>query len=100
MEVLKIMVVLVGITWQKSGLGFMVAMDSRCASTPSMTATFLRKRKTGGIVVTLDNGESWGSGRNGIMGNDRRNWDMQYILSPHDPDVLYTGTYRVYQGLR
>jgi len=25
---------------------------------------------------------------------DRRNWDMPYMISPHDPKVLYTGTYR------
>lgn len=33
----------------------------------------------------------------GIDDNDRRNWDMQYIISPHNPDVLYTGTYRMYK---
>lgn len=30
----------------------------------------------------------------GPMSGDRRNWDMQYILSPHNPDILYTGTFR------
>ena len=28
------------------------------------------------------------------METDRKNWDMQYILSPHDPTVVYTGTFR------
>ncbi len=35
---------------------------------------------------------------NGIIPGDRRNWDMQYIISSHDPNVLYTGTYRVYKS--
>jgi photosystem II stability/assembly factor-like uncharacterized protein len=30
----------------------------------------------------------------GPLNGDRRNWDMQYILSPHNPDIVYTGTYR------
>jgi photosystem II stability/assembly factor-like uncharacterized protein len=34
----------------------------------------------------------------GIIPNDRRNWDMQYIISSHNPNVLYTGTYRVYKS--
>lgn len=28
---------------------------------------------------------------------DRRNWDMPYLISPHNPEVLYTGTYRAVQ---
>lgn len=59
---------------------------------------FFAETQNGGIVVTLDDGASWSGARNGIMGNDRRNWDMQYMLSPHDPEIMYTGTYRVYQG--
>jgi photosystem II stability/assembly factor-like uncharacterized protein len=34
----------------------------------------------------------------GIDPADRKSWDMQYILSQHDFDITYTGTYRVYQG--
>ncbi len=30
----------------------------------------------------------------GPMQSDRKNWDMQYILSPHNPDIVYTGTFR------
>lgn len=26
-----------------------------------------------------------------------RDWDMQYIMSPHDPSIMYTGTNRVYR---
>jgi photosystem II stability/assembly factor-like uncharacterized protein len=33
----------------------------------------------------------------GIIPNDRRHWDMQYFISPHAANRLYTGTYRVYK---
>ena len=29
---------------------------------------------------------------------DRRNWNMPIIMSPHNPEVLYTGTYRLYRS--
>ncbi|MEO0875749.1 MAG: hypothetical protein AAFY48_14225, partial [Bacteroidota bacterium] len=74
------------------GDGFQMAFH------PFNEGHFFAETQNGGIVVTLDGGESWNTAREGIEGDDRRNWDMQYILSPHDPDVLYTGTYRVYQG--
>jgi len=34
----------------------------------------------------------------GIAPADRRHWDMQYLISRHNPEVLYTGTYRLYVG--
>ncbi|MFM9950888.1 MAG: hypothetical protein ACKV1O_23330 [Saprospiraceae bacterium] len=34
----------------------------------------------------------------GIVGADRRHWDMPYLISRHDPEILYTGTYRLYIG--
>lgn len=34
--------------------------------------------------------------KSGIDGSDRRNWDAPYILSPTNPNNLYTGTYRMY----
>jgi photosystem II stability/assembly factor-like uncharacterized protein len=54
----------------------------------------------GNIVVTIDGLSSglWDDGTYGINDEDRRNWDMPYILSPQNPDVLYTGTYRVYKS--
>ena len=33
-----------------------------------------------------------------LMKQDRTNWDTPYILSPQNPDVMYTGTYRVYKS--
>jgi photosystem II stability/assembly factor-like uncharacterized protein len=54
--------------------------------------------QNGGIAGTVDGGQSWFSGRGGIDEDDRRNWDMPYQLSPHNPDVMYTGTYRMYRS--
>ncbi|MEN0005252.1 MAG: T9SS type A sorting domain-containing protein [Bacteroidota bacterium] len=52
----------------------------------------------GGIVLSTDNGFNWDSATEGIDTLDQRNWDMQYILSPHNPDIMYTGTVRMYKS--
>ncbi len=54
--------------------------------------------QNGGIVGTTGGSGFMEDATLGIDGNDRRHWDMQYLLSPHDPDIMFTGTYRVYQG--
>lgn len=54
--------------------------------------------QNGNIVGTVDGGGWFDNATAGIDPSDRRHWDMQYLLSPHDPDVFFTGTYRVYQG--
>ena len=59
---------------------------------------FYFETQNGNIVGTNDGGGSYGSGDEGIEPDDRRHWDMQYILSRHDTDKMYTGTYRVYQS--
>ncbi len=51
--------------------------------------------QNGNIVGTAD-GSFFDSGTSGIDDNDRRHWDMQYIISPHDPEVMYVGTQRIY----
>ncbi len=48
----------------------------------------------GGIRMTLDNGQNWERVVSGLDGE--MNWDMQYIMSPHDRFTLYTGTDAVY----
>lgn len=52
--------------------------------------------QNGNIRVTLDGGSSYQNGTEGLEG--RRNWDMQYIMSTSNPDVLYTGTDRIYRS--
>jgi photosystem II stability/assembly factor-like uncharacterized protein len=51
--------------------------------------------QNGNIVGPTDGG--WfDNATQGIESSDRRSWDMQYIMSRHDYDIMYTGTYRVY----
>ena len=67
---------------------------------PLDTGIVFVETQNGGIAVTIDGLYSgwWDSGTYGIDDADRRNWDMPYILSPQNPDVMYTGTYRVYKN--
>lgn len=51
--------------------------------------------QNGGLVYN-DNGYV-NDFTNGIDGNDRRSWDMPFIMSSHVSTTLYTGTYRVYK---
>jgi photosystem II stability/assembly factor-like uncharacterized protein len=57
--------------------------------------------------LETQNGDIWATSDGGVFidyisgtidPGDRRNWDMPYILSAHDPDILYTGTYRIYRN--
>ncbi len=59
---------------------------------------FYAETQRGGIVVSQDGGQSFQSATNGIINSDRKDWDMPYLISPHNPDVLYTGTFRVYRS--
>ena len=54
--------------------------------------------QNGELFVTTD-GVNYNGATNGIDPNDRRSWDMPYILNANNPNELYTGTYRVYQNL-
>ncbi len=71
--------------------GFQMAFN------PDDSLNFYAESQNGGIGVT-NNGNNFSSGTNGIFSNDRRNWDMQYFISPHESNTLYTGTYRVYKS--
>lgn len=51
----------------------------------------------GVIRRTINGGGSYQLATNGLEGN--RNWDMQYIMSSIDPNVLYTGTDRMYRTI-
>lgn len=65
---------------------------------PDDPLVFYVETQNGSISVTDDGGLSWYGATDGIPGGDRRNWDMPYIMSPHNPDVFYTGTFRVYKS--
>ena len=81
--------------WQRiyGGDGFQMAFH------PDNPDIFYAESQNGNIAYTEDGGYSWDSGTDGIDFADRRNWDMQYLISPHNPSILYTGTYRVYQSI-
>lgn len=51
-----------------------------------------------GAIYGTTNGGNFDYALEGVDENDRRHWDMQYILSHHDANVMYTGTYRIYQS--
>lgn len=74
------------------GDGFQMAFD------PNNPDRFFAETQRGGIVVTENGGYYFDDATFGIDFDDRRNWDMPYIISPHNSEVLYTGTYRVYRG--
>ena len=64
---------------------------------PTDPNIYYYETQNGGIVGTND-GVNFNGATDGIDDNDRRHWDMQYIMSQHDPNVMYTGTYRIYQS--
>lgn len=59
---------------------------------------FYYETQNGNITGTTDGGNDMQSGDNGIEFSDRRHWDMPYLLSSHDPEIMYAGTYRIYQS--
>lgn len=66
---------------------------------PDDPAITYAESQNGNIAVTLnEDWSSWNVATNGIIGEDRRNWDMPFFLSPHNPSTMYTGTYRVYKS--
>jgi len=64
---------------------------------PTDPNIFYFEYQNGSILGTSDGG-NFDDATQGIDGADRRHWDMQYILSHHDANIMYTGTYRLYQS--
>lgn len=58
---------------------------------------FYYETQNGGIYGTVD-GQNFDYAKDGIDNSDRQHWDMQYLLSSHDANIMYTGTHRIYQG--
>lgn len=65
---------------------------------PDQFGAFYAETQNGGIVGTDSDGDNWFGATDGIDPSDRVNWDAPYFISTHNPDVLYTGTYRVYRS--
>lgn len=64
---------------------------------PTDPNIFYFEYQNGAINGTVDGG-NFDNATEGIPTSDRRHWDMQYIMSHHDPEMMYTGTYRLYQS--
>lgn len=64
---------------------------------PSNPDIFYCEWQNGGLVGSTD-GFSLQDATEGLPPGDRRHWDMPYIISPHDPEVMFTGTYRLFQS--
>ena len=75
------------------GDGFQVAFH------PVNPDVMFAEFQSGNIVVSIDGGENFSNAISGINTSDRKNWDMPYILSHHNPNIMYTGTERAYRGL-
>jgi Uncharacterized protein related to plant photosystem II stability/assembly factor len=65
---------------------------------PADPDIFYYEYQNGGVVGTLNGGQDYFDAVEGIPNTDRRHWDMQYFISQHDPNVMYTGTYRVFKS--
>jgi photosystem II stability/assembly factor-like uncharacterized protein len=64
---------------------------------PTDPNIFYFETQNGNISGTV-NGftQDFFDGNLGMDENDRRFWDMPYFMSKHDPNFMYTGTYRAY----
>ncbi|MEO1409995.1 MAG: hypothetical protein AAFW73_08925 [Bacteroidota bacterium] len=80
------------IDWDRifSGDGFQAAFN------PEDSLNQFVETQNGVIWASTNGGSSFQWGSSGIDSDDPRAWDMQYILSPHNPDILYTATNRLY----
>lgn len=65
---------------------------------PENPEIFYVQTQNGGVFVTETGGNFFSGAATGISQAERRNWDMPIIMSHHNPDVLYTGTTRVYKN--
>lgn len=59
---------------------------------------FYVETQNGNIQCTSDGGLSFNDATIGLDPNDAKSWDMPYIISHHNSDMLYTGTDRVYRN--
>ncbi len=72
------------------GDGFQVAFH------PTNPDVFYVETQNGDIWATTNGGVGFSYGSTGLNPGEPKSWDMQYIISPHNPDILYTGTDRLY----
>ena len=71
----------------------------QCVFDPIDPDVFYVETQNGNIVVTTNGGLSYNGATFGINASDPRNWDMPYIMSSHDPNILYCGTNKIYKNI-
>ena len=64
---------------------------------PDDENVFYFETQNGRIVGTFDGGISFFNATDSLQGS--RHWDMQYLISQHNADVLYTGTDKFYKSV-
>ena len=69
-----------------------------CAFHPTNANLFWIETQNGTIRRTDDGGQTFTQGQACLGTTDRCNWDTPFLLSVHNPDRLYAGTYRVYSS--
>lgn len=65
---------------------------------PNNPDTFYIESQNGVIYRTENGGNSFLIITDFLGPGEPRAWDMQYIMSPHNPDILYAGTDRLHIG--
>ncbi|MBL7978978.1 MAG: T9SS type A sorting domain-containing protein [Bacteroidetes Order II. Incertae sedis bacterium] len=53
--------------------------------------------QNGGLGKSINGGSSFRSALTGVNSSDKRDWSMPVIMDPHNPEVLYLGTNRIYR---
>ncbi|MEO6167713.1 MAG: T9SS type A sorting domain-containing protein [Chitinophagales bacterium] len=64
---------------------------------PGNSDVFYVETQNGGLSYTNSGGLSYNDFTSGMDDDDRRSWDMPYIISPLNNTIFFSGTYRVYK---
>lgn len=80
--------------WERiyGGDGFIVRVD------PTDDRYVYAASQRGGFGRSINGGESFSGGKNGISNSARFNWKTPYILDPNDPKIMYIGSHRIYKS--
>jgi photosystem II stability/assembly factor-like uncharacterized protein len=70
-----------------------------CLVDPSDPQYVYAEYQYGNFARSTDGGSSFAISTNGIASNDRKNWNTPYVIDPHNPQVLYLGTQRLYRSV-
>lgn len=74
------------------GDGFYTLVD------PTNPDVIYAESQWGGLARSTDGGTTFLDATAGIDRADKRNWSTPVVMDPHDPNVLYYGTYRLYRS--